>query len=46
MISGIVTVVLLVCFLGGWIWVWSPKRRREFDEAAQLPLTDDQESSR
>ena len=46
MISGIVTAVLLVCFLGGWIWAWSAKRKREFDEAAQLPLSDDLESPR
>ena len=46
MISGIVTAVLLACFLGGWIWAWSPKRRHEFDEAAKLPLDEDQESSR
>ena len=38
MVSGIVTTVLLVLFLAGWIWVWSPKRKREFDAAAQLPL--------
>ena len=34
MISGIVTTVLLVLFLAGWIWAWSPKRKREFDAAA------------
>lgn len=38
MISGIVTSILLVAFLGGWIWAWSPRRKREFDEAARLPL--------
>lgn len=38
MISGIVTALLLVLFIGGWIWAWSPKRKREFEDAAQLPL--------
>ncbi len=38
MISGIVTSILLVAFVGGWIWVWSPDRKREFDAAARLPL--------
>ena len=38
MISGIVTAVLLVLFLAGWFWAWSPKRRAEFDAAARLPL--------
>ena len=38
MLSGIVSVVLLVSFVGGWIWVWQPSRRAEFDAAARLPL--------
>lgn len=42
MISGIVTAILLVLFVGGWIWAWSPKRKASFDAAARLPL-DDQE---
>lgn len=40
MISGVITAVLLVVFLGGWAWAWSPRRRRDFDEAALLPLDD------
>ncbi len=40
MVSGIVTVMLLVVFLAGWTWAWSPKRRAEFEEAARLPLDD------
>ena len=43
MVSGIVTVVLLVLFVTGWIWAWSPRRKRAFDEAAQLPLEDEVE---
>ena len=42
MLSGIVTAILLVLFLIGWIWAWSPRRKRDFDAAARLPL-DDQE---
>jgi cytochrome c oxidase cbb3-type subunit 4 len=38
MVSGIVTAVLLVVFVAGWIWAWSPRRRQEFDAAARLPL--------
>ncbi|MFA6986253.1 MAG: cbb3-type cytochrome c oxidase subunit 3 [Arenimonas sp.] len=43
MISGIVTSILLVMFVGAWIWAWSPKRKDEFDAAAQLPLDDARE---
>ena len=41
MLSGIVTTVLMVLFLAGWAWAWSPRRKRDFDEAAQLPLDAD-----
>ena len=41
MLSGIVSLVLLVAFLAGWIWAWRPARRAEFDAAARMPLDDD-----
>ena len=43
MISGIVTLVLLVLFVSGWIWAWSPKRKRAFEEAANLPLEEEED---
>lgn len=43
MISGIVTAALLVLFIAGWVWAWNPKRKHEFDDAAQLPLSEDEE---
>ncbi|WP_411833226.1 cbb3-type cytochrome oxidase subunit 3 [Pseudoxanthomonas mexicana] len=45
MVSGIVTAVLLLLFVAGWIWAWSPKRKHEFDDAARLPLAGDGEKS-
>ena len=42
MLSGIVTAVLLVVFLVGCAWAWSPKRKPDFDKAARLPLDDDE----
>ena len=41
MVSGIVTALLLLVFLGAWAWAWSPRRRKDFEEAARLPLDDD-----
>ena len=41
MISGLVTAVLIALFVGGWIWAWSPKRKREFEDAARLPLEEE-----
>ncbi|WP_342316849.1 cbb3-type cytochrome c oxidase subunit 3 [Lysobacter sp. FW306-1B-D06B] len=43
MLSGIVTTVLLVLFVAGWIWVWSPRRKKEFEAAARLPLDESKE---
>ncbi len=40
MVSGIITSILLLVFLGGWAWAWSPRRKRDFDAAARLPLDD------
>lgn len=40
MVSGIVTMILMVLFIGGWAWAWSPRRKRDFDAAARLPLDD------
>ena len=39
--SGLVTALLLLCFLAGVAWAWSGKRRRDFDEAARIPLQDE-----
>ncbi len=35
------TIALFVIFLGIFLWAWSSRKKRDFDEAAQLPLTDD-----
>lgn len=45
MLSGIVTVVLLTAFVAGWIWAWRPARRAEFDAAARLPLTEEEDEA-
>lgn len=40
-VSGVVTVVLLVLFVAGWAWAWSSRRAAAFDAAARMPLEDD-----
>ncbi|RZA20107.1 MAG: CcoQ/FixQ family Cbb3-type cytochrome c oxidase assembly chaperone [Lysobacteraceae bacterium] len=40
MLSGIISAILLAVFIAGWAWAWSPRRKRGFDEAARLPLSD------
>jgi cytochrome c oxidase cbb3-type subunit 4 len=41
MLAGIITGALIVLFLSGWAWAWSPRRKRAFDDAARLPLQED-----
>ena len=44
MVSGIITAILLLLFIGGWIWAWSPGRKADFDEASKLPLEEGKEN--
>ena len=39
--NSILTLVLFLIFIGIVIWAWSSKRKKQFDEAARLPLDDD-----
>lgn len=39
---GLWTGALLVIFIGIVVWAWSGKRERDFDEAAHIPLDDDE----
>jgi cytochrome c oxidase cbb3-type subunit IV len=41
MVSGIITAILLLLFLIGSFWAFSPRRKSDFDAAAQLPFGDD-----
>jgi cytochrome c oxidase cbb3-type subunit 4 len=45
-LSGIVTAILIVLFIGTWVWAWSSRRREQFDAAARLPLEEDGEVRR
>ena len=41
LIHSIWTVLLFILFIGIIVWAWSAKRKRGFDEAARLPLEDE-----
>jgi cytochrome c oxidase cbb3-type subunit 4 len=38
---GVITLILLIAFLGLWIWAWLPRHKRVFDRMARLPLEND-----
>jgi len=40
-IQSVWTVVAFILFVGILIWAFLPGRRKDFDEAAQLPLDDE-----
>jgi cytochrome c oxidase cbb3-type subunit 4 len=42
MLSGIFTALLIVVFIGICLWAYSSKRKPDFDEAARLPLDDNE----
>lgn len=41
MISGIVTILLMVIFAGITAWAYSARNRARFEDAANLPLRDE-----
>ena len=40
-LHGVWTAALLAVFAAIVVWAWSARRRRDFDEAARLPLDED-----
>jgi cytochrome c oxidase cbb3-type subunit 4 len=41
MLAGISTLLALLAFIGVCVWAYSRKRKPDFDEAAQLPLDEE-----
>jgi cytochrome c oxidase cbb3-type subunit IV len=39
-VAGIVTLVVMLVFLGIWAWAWLPLHKHSFDELAKLPMED------
>jgi cytochrome c oxidase cbb3-type subunit IV len=40
------TLLLMAAFIGIVYWAWSSRRRKDFGEAAQLPLEEDKREPR
>ena len=45
LLHGVWTAVLLAVFAAIVVWAWSGRRKRDFDEAARLPLDDDSDEA-
>jgi len=42
-IKGLSTIFVAIAFFGVCWWAYSPKRKKKFDEAANLPFADDKQ---
>ncbi|MDR2213869.1 MAG: cbb3-type cytochrome c oxidase subunit 3 [Pseudomonadales bacterium] len=43
-LSGIITLLVMLSFIGVWIWVWDRRHLPKYDELARLPLQDQEEA--
>ena len=41
LIQSVWTIVVMVVFIGIVIWAWSGKRKQRFEDAANIPFTED-----
>ncbi|PWK82379.1 cbb3-type cytochrome oxidase subunit 3 [Fulvimonas soli] len=44
MVPGLITAALLLLFVAGCIWLWLPRHARALEEAAKLPLDDEEKT--
>jgi cytochrome c oxidase cbb3-type subunit 4 len=42
-IAGVFIVLMMVTFIGIWIWAWRKRHKATFDRLAKLPLELDEE---
>ena len=40
-VAGALIVLMMVTFIGIWIWAWRKHHRPVFDQMAQLPMQDE-----
>lgn len=43
-LRGLSTVLVMIAFAGICWWAYAPRRKKRFDEAANLPFADDESS--
>lgn len=42
-VAGAFIVLMMLAFVGIWIWAWLPYHKRTFNELARLPLEEDED---
>jgi cytochrome c oxidase cbb3-type subunit 4 len=43
LIQSLWTILVMVAFIGIVIWAWSGKRKQRFEDAANIPFTEDEQ---
>jgi len=38
---GVSTLILMVLFVGLWIWLWRKRHKKVFDRMARIPMEDE-----
>ena len=41
-LTGVMIVLLMLSFIGTWVWAWHRGNRRAFDHLARLPMNDEE----
>ena len=39
---GILIVLMLISFIGTWVWVWNSRHKAKYDALARLPMQDEE----
>lgn len=37
---GVITVILMLSFIGTWIWVWNKRHKKKYDALSRIPMND------
>ncbi|MBX2808633.1 MAG: cbb3-type cytochrome c oxidase subunit 3 [Cellvibrionaceae bacterium] len=45
-LRGLSTVFMMIAFIGICWWAFAPKRKQQFDDAANLPFVDEEQHQR
>jgi cytochrome c oxidase cbb3-type subunit IV len=46
LVQGLLTILLMVLFVGIVVWAYSSRQKKRFDEASMLPFADDDAEGR
>mgnify|MGYP001389343413 CR=1 FL=1 len=39
-LAGVVSLILMITFIGIWVWVWNARHKPKYDALARLPMGD------